>query len=128
MTSELDSRSLIPYMPQNGEIGLQHYSLVITPTPCKVAGCIISIRLTYSCADALTYLFTYLHSWLGEYKTGNISETVEVRAKVTINGLYKVVYTGFQLLPKCMTMNDLCARFKVIGSLNAAKMTRRTTA
>ena len=39
----------------------------------------------------LTY-FTYLHSWLEEYKTGNISETVEDRAQVTINGLYKVVH------------------------------------
>ena len=29
--------------------------------------------------------------WLWEYKTGSISETVEDRAKVTINGLYKVV-------------------------------------
>jgi len=57
-----------------------------------VAGCIISIRPTYSCADALTYLFTYLHSWLGANKTGNISETVEKRAKVTINDLYKVVH------------------------------------
>ena len=65
----------------------------MTPTPCRptVAGCIISMRLTYFCADALTY-FTYLHSWLEEYKTGNISETVEDRAKVTINGLYKVVH------------------------------------
>jgi len=66
------------------------YSLVMTLTPCRLAGCIISIRPTYSCADALTYLFTYLHSWPGEYETGNISETVEDRAKVTINGLYKV--------------------------------------
>jgi len=40
----------------------------------------------------LTYLFTYLRSWLGEYKTGNISETVEDRAKVTTDGLYKVVH------------------------------------
>jgi len=38
-----------------------------------------------------TYLLIYLHSWLGEYKTGNIPESVEDRAKVTINGLYKVV-------------------------------------
>jgi len=68
------------------------YSLVMTPTPCRVAGCIIFSRPTYSCNGALTYLFTYLHSWLGEYKTGNISETVEDRAKVTINGLYKVVH------------------------------------
>jgi len=75
------------------------YSIVMTRTPssspCRVAGCIISIRSTYSCAGALTYVFTYLHSWLGlgEYKTGNISETVKDRAKVTMpNGLYKVVH------------------------------------
>jgi len=37
----------------------------------------------------LVYLLTYL---LTQYKTGNISETVEDRAKVTINGLYKVVH------------------------------------
>jgi len=64
----------------------------MTPTPCRVAGCIISIRPTYSCASALTYLLAYLHSWLGAYKTVNISETVEDKAKVTINGLYKVVH------------------------------------
>jgi len=46
-----------------------------------MAGCIISVRPTYLCAGAPTYLFTYLHSWLGEYKTGDISETVENRAK-----------------------------------------------
>jgi len=46
----------------------------------------------YLCAVAFTYLFTYLHSWLGSYKTGSISETVEDRAKVTINGLYKVAH------------------------------------
>jgi len=57
-----------------------------------MAGCVISIRLTYSCADALTYLFTYLHSLLGEYRTCNISATVDDRAKVTINGLYKVAH------------------------------------
>ena len=39
-----------------------------------------------------TYLLIYLHSWLGAYKTGNISETVEDRAKVTINDLYKIVH------------------------------------
>jgi len=45
----------------------------------------------YSCAGALTYLFTYLLTQLAwEYKTGNISDMVEDRAKVTINGLYKV--------------------------------------
>jgi len=98
-------------------------SLVITPTPCIVAGCIISIRPTYLCKHAFTYLFTYLHSWLWEYKTSHISETVEGRAKVTINNNMKS-YTGFPLLPKFMTLNDLCARLKVIDSLNAAKMAK----
>jgi len=69
------------------------YSPVLTPTPYRVAGCIISIRITYSCADALTYLFTYLHSWFGEHKIGNIPKRLKIyRAKVTINGLYKVVH------------------------------------
>ena len=53
------------------------------PTLCTVAGCIIYTRPTYLCNSALTYLFTYLHSWFGEYKTGDISETVEDRAKVS---------------------------------------------
>jgi len=47
----------------------------------------------------LTYLLTVLHSWLCAYKTGNIFETVEDRAKVTINslGLHELKsYTGFQ--------------------------------
>jgi len=35
------------------------YSLVISLTSCRVAGGIISIRPTYSCARALTYLLTY---------------------------------------------------------------------
>jgi len=38
---------------------------------------------------ALTYLFTQLAR---AYKTGNIPKTVEDKAKVTINGLYEVVY------------------------------------
>jgi len=35
---------------------------------------------------------TYLHSWLGAYKTRNISETVEDKAMVTITGPCKVVH------------------------------------
>ena len=46
---------------------------------------------------ALVYILTnllayYLHSCLWAYKAGNISETVEDRAKVTINSLYKVTH------------------------------------
>jgi len=40
---------------------------------------------------ALVYLLTYLHNWFAAYKTGNY-ETVEDKAKVTINGLYNVVH------------------------------------
>jgi len=49
------------------------YSLM-TPMPCRVAGCITSIRPMYSCAGAITYLLTY-----------TVIETVEDRAKVNIN-------------------------------------------
>jgi len=49
------------------------YKLIMTPTPCRVAGCIISTRPTYSCARLLIYLFTYLltylHSRLCAHKT-----------------------------------------------------------
>jgi len=39
------------------------------------------------------HLLTYLHSWLGRIKPAIYpNETVEDRAKVTINGLYKVVH------------------------------------
>jgi len=98
---------------------MKKYNLVMTPTLCRVAVCIISIRPTYSCARALIYL----HSSLCAYKTGNICETVEDRAKVTINRLYKVVHC-LSIPPKCMTLNDLCARFKVIDALNGANMTK----
>jgi len=40
------------------------------------------------------------------YKTGNISETAEDRAKVTINGLYKIAH-WLSIAVKCMTLNDL---------------------
>jgi len=39
------------------------------------------------------HLLTYLLTLLARpYEAGNISETVEDRAKVTTNGLYKVVH------------------------------------
>jgi len=41
---------------------------------------------------ALVHLLTYLLIQFAQaYKTGNISKKVEDKAKVTINGLYKVV-------------------------------------
>ena len=38
---------------------------------------------------SFTHLLTYLYSWLCAYKTGNISETVEDRAKATITAYIK---------------------------------------
>jgi len=58
-----------------------------------------------------TDLPAYLHSWLCAHKTVNISETVEHRAKVTINGLHKIVH-GLSIAAKnvqntYITLNDL---------------------
>jgi len=51
------------------------------------------IYWTYVGTRALTYLFTYLLTQLARaYEADNIPETVEDRAKATINRLYKVVY------------------------------------
>jgi len=56
MTSERDTRSLIPQMPQNGEIQISDYSDAMQSGWMHYIYYIIS---TYSCASALTYLFTY---------------------------------------------------------------------
>jgi len=93
-------------MPQNGEIQ-------DSDAMYRVAECIIFIRPTYLCARSLTYLLTYLHSWLGPYKTGNISETVEDRAKVLLTAYIKSHMLSF-----------FVCRQKVIDSLNATKMAK----
>jgi len=95
----------------------------MTPTSCRVAGCIVSIRPTYTCADALTYLFTYFHSWLGSIKPAISPKRLKTEGKLLLTAYIKS-YTGFRLPPKCMTLNDLCTRFKVIDSLYAAKMAK----
>ena len=60
-----------------------------TPIPCRVDGCIIGYSyLLGSCALACLLTYTVAKG----YKTSNISETVEDRAKITINGLYKVIH------------------------------------
>ena len=51
-----------------------------------------SIRPTYVFMGTCTYILTYLLMYTVHkcaYKTVNISETVEDRAKLTINSLYK---------------------------------------
>jgi len=48
-----------------------------------------------------------------------VSETVQgSKLLLTTN---RNMHTRFRLVPKSMTMNDLWARFKVIGSLNAKR-------
>jgi len=94
------------------------YSLVMTPTPCRVAGCITSIRPTYSLMHLLTYLFTCTVG-SGRIKPAISPKRLKIKEKLLLTAYIKS-YTGFRLPPKCITLNDLCARFKVIDSLNAA--------
>jgi len=79
---------------------MSKYSLVMTPMPYRVAGCILSVRRTYSCTHALTYLLTQLAR---AYTAGNISKTLEDRAKASIYGLYKEIHW----LSIAAKMNDL---------------------
>jgi len=73
-------------MPQNCEIA---YSLEMTAAPC-MAGCITSIRPTYSCTRAVTYLLTYTVG-SGRTKVGNISyKRLKIERK--LYSLYKVVH------------------------------------
>ena len=69
------------------------YSLVMTPTVRLHVQWLDALYLLGVRTRALTYLLSNLLTQLAlAYKAGNISETVEDRAKATINGLYKVVH------------------------------------
>jgi len=94
------------------------YGLVLTPTPCTVDVCMIYIR--HSCTYLLTYLLTQL---LGGIKPAISPKQLKIDRKLLLTAYIKS-YTGFRLPPKCMTLSDLCVRFKVIDSLNAAKMAK----
>jgi len=98
------------------------YSLVMTSKPCIVAGCIISVRPTYS---APVHLVTYLHSWLWAYKPGNISETVEDRAKDTINGLYKIVH-GLSIAAKMCDLEWPVSEIQGHWFFKCRKMTKHS--
>jgi len=50
------------------------YSLVMTPTPRRVAGCIISIRPTYSYARAFTYLLIQNNQRFGDWPVINFPD------------------------------------------------------
>ena len=76
-------------------------SLVITSTSCIVAGCIIPIRLMYSCADALTCLLTYLLG-SGSIKPEIYPKRLKIERKFLLTAYIKS-YNGFRLPPKWMT-------------------------
>jgi len=71
-------------------------------TSCLFSVCDVEVLKIISRLISLTFLLCRIYSktpqilagigmhWLWAYKTGNISETVEDRAKVTINDLYTV--------------------------------------
>ena len=95
------------------------YSLVMTPTPCRVAENIVSIRPTYLRAGALTFLFTYAVG-SGSIKPAIAPKRLKIQRQLLLTTYIKS-YMGFRLPPKRMTLNDLWPRFKVIDFLNAAK-------
>jgi len=90
------------------------------PPPKQISG-YAPVRI-----HAFVHLLTYLHSWPGAYLKSAISpKRLKIERKLLIAiCLYNVVHgtlsTDFWLPPKCMTLNDLWARFKVIYFLNAA--------
>jgi len=94
----------------------------MTQTPCSVAECIISIRPMYPCTGALTYLFSYTDG-SGSIKPAISPKRLKIERKLLLTAYIKSC-TGFRLPSKCMTLNDLCTRFKVIDCLNATKMAK----
>jgi len=85
MTPERDSRSLIPPMPQKWRNAALSNNSDAMLSQLEWLDALFMRRCIY----------TYLHNCLCAYKTANISETVEDRAKVTIiggNGPYKIVH------------------------------------
>jgi len=78
-------------------------SLVITPMPCRVAGCIISIMPMCYCTRELTYVLPYA---VGSVR---IKPTISLKRLKIVRKLllmaYINSYMGFWLPPKCMTLN-----------------------
>jgi len=67
----------------------------MTPMPCRVAGCIISIRPTYSSAPLLIYLLTYTVG-CGRTKPAISTKHLKI-SNVTIKVPYKVVLEDWQI-------------------------------
>jgi len=79
------------------------YSLVMTLTPCTVAGALSLYRPTYSCVHALSYLLTYTVGSV-HIKPAISPKRLKIERKLVLTAYIKS-YTGFRLPPKCMTMN-----------------------
>jgi len=79
---------------------------------------LFGLRIHWCTNYLLTYLLAYLHSWLGRIKPAISPKRLKIKQKLLLTAYIKS-YTGFRL-----TLNDLCAKFKVIDSLNAAKMAK----
>jgi len=92
MTYDRDQGHWFLECRKNDEIQLSNDSDAIAIVEWLEALYLLGLRIHASVTYLLTYLLTYLRSWLGAYKTDNIPETVEDRAKFTINGLHKVVH------------------------------------
>jgi len=109
-------------------------SLILTLTLAgKMAKCsLVRPRRHVEWLDASYLLGT--HAYLLTYTLGSgvlglpgkpaISpKRLKIERKLILTAYIKL-NTGFQLPPKCMTLNDLCARFKVTESLYAAQMAK----
>jgi len=94
----------------------------------RVTGCIISIRPTYSLVRLLTYLLKAYTIGSRRIKPAISPKRLKIKQKLLLTGTASYIksYTGFRLPPKCITSNDLWARFKVTDSSNAAKKWRNT--
>jgi len=100
------------------------YNVVVTPrrhVEWLDALYLLGLRI-YAQVHTLTYLLTYAVG--SEHMKLAISpKRLKIERKLLLTAYIKS-YTSFRLPPKCMTLNDLCTRFKVIDSLNAAKMAK----
>jgi len=104
------------------------YSLVMTPTPCRVVGCIISItcRPRFACAAAFTYLLTYAVG-SRRIEPAISPNGLKIERKLLLTAYRPIKWQSRTRAFDCrqnVTLNDLCARFKVTDCLNVAKMAK----
>jgi len=94
----------------------------MTPTPCIEWVDASLGRSIHALLHLLAYLLTYTVG-SGRIKPAISPKRLKIERKLLLT-VYIKSYMGFRLPPKCMTLNDLCSRFKAIDSLNVAKMAK----